>query len=134
MFGSNNQRVAKGKEADPWNLPLRSLTCYITLLPSSRSRHSKPFSQIVTGWILSHRHRYLTEVIFASGNIANGHWCRFHRFFSHAAWDSDALALALAKLICTILAPGATFVWAVDDTLCRKRGLTLYGAGMHYDP
>ena len=24
--------------------------------------------------------------------------------------------------------------WAVDDTLCRKRGLTLYGAGMHYDP
>jgi hypothetical protein len=92
------------------------------------------FSQIVTGWILSHRHRYLTEVIFAGGNIANGHWCRFHRFFSHAAWDSDALALALAKLICTILAPGATFVWAVDDTLCRKRGLTLYGAGMHYDP
>ena len=26
------------------------------------------------------------------------------------------------------------FLWAVDDTLCRKRGLTLYGAGMHYDP
>src|SRR5881275_1721582 len=32
------------------------------------------------------------------------------------------------------LAPGATLLWAVDDTLCRKRGLTLYGAGMHYDP
>src|SRR5262249_55857734 len=25
-------------------------------------------------------------------------------------------------------------LWAVDDTLCRKRGLTLYGAGMPYDP
>jgi hypothetical protein len=36
--------------------------------------------------------------------------------------------------VVTILAPGATFLWAVDDTLCRKRGLTLYGAGMHYDP
>lgn len=23
---------------------------------------------------------------------------------------------------------------AVDDTLCRKRGLTVYGAGMHHDP
>ena len=23
---------------------------------------------------------------------------------------------------------------AVDDTLCRKRGLTLHGAGMHHDP
>ena len=38
------------------------------------------FLQIVTGWVLSHRHRYLTEVIFASGNVGNGHWCRFHRF------------------------------------------------------
>ena len=25
-------------------------------------------------------------------------------------------------------------MWAVDDTLCRKRGLSLHGAGMHHDP
>jgi len=42
--------------------------------------------------------------------------------------------MVLAKLVFTILAPGALLFWAVDDTLCRKRGLTLYGAGMHYDP
>ena len=87
------------------------------------------FLAIVTGWILSHRHRYVTDVIFTSGNVGNGHWCRFHRFFSHAAWDLDVLALVLAKLIVTIIAPGATILWVVDDTLCRKRGLTLYGAG-----
>ncbi len=92
------------------------------------------FVVIVTGWILSHRHRYVTEVIFSSGNVGKGHWCRFHRFFSHAAWDLDTFSLYLAKLIVTILAPGATLSWSVDDTLCRKRGLTLYGAGMHYDP
>lgn len=39
-----------------------------------------------------------------------------------------------AKLVLTILAPGSTLLWAVDDTLCRKRGLTVYGTGMHYDP
>jgi SRSO17 transposase len=92
------------------------------------------FSLIVTGWILSHRHRYITEVIFSCGQVGIGHWCRFHRFFSHAAWDLDILSMSLAKLVITILAPGATLLWAVDDTLCRKRGLTLYGAGMHYDP
>src|SRR4051794_33441862 len=92
------------------------------------------FVAVVTGWIVSHRHRYITEVIFACGQVGIGHWSRFHRFFSHAAWDLDAFSLALAKLVCTILAPGATLLWAVDDTLCRKRGLTLYGAGMHYDP
>ena len=92
------------------------------------------FVQIVTGWVLSQRHRYVTEVIFSGGNVGNGHWSRFHRFFSHASWDLDTLSCILAKLIVTILAPGSTFLWAVDDTLCRKRGLTLYGAGMHYDP
>jgi hypothetical protein len=92
------------------------------------------FVQIVTGWILSQRHRYVTEVIFSGGNVDNGHWSRFHRFFSHAAWDLDVLSLFIAKLVVRILAPGATLLWAVDDTLCRKRGLMLYGAGMHHDP
>ena len=92
------------------------------------------FLQIASGWLLSQRHRYVTEVIFSSGNVGNGHWSRFHRFFSHAAWDRDVLSLFLAKLVVRILTPGATLFWAVDDTLCRKRGLTLYGAGMHHDP
>jgi SRSO17 transposase len=95
---------------------------------------STTFVVVVTGWLLTHRHRYVTEVIFSSGRVGDGHWCRFHRFFSQAAWDLDTLSLYLAKLVVTILAPGATLLWAVDDTLCRKRGLTLYGAGMHYDP
>ena len=77
---------------------------------------------------------YISEVIFSCGRVGIGHWSRFHRFFSHAAWDLDTFSMFLAKLVATILAPGATLLWAVDDTLCRKRGLTLYGAGMHYDP
>jgi DDE superfamily endonuclease len=92
------------------------------------------FVAIVAGWVLSQRHRFITEVIFSGGNVGKGHWSRFHRFFSHAAWDIDTFSLFLAKLVLTILAPGATSLWAVDDTRCRKRGLTLYGAGMHYDP
>ncbi len=92
------------------------------------------FVVIVAGWVLSQRHRFITEVIFSGGHVGIGHWSRFHRFFSHAAWEIDTLSLALAKLVVTILAPGSRLLWAVDDTLCRKRGLTLYGAGMHYDP
>ena len=82
------------------------------------------FVAVVTGWVLSHRRRGITDVIFSSGNIGNGHWCRFHRFFSHASWDLDTLSLHLAKLLITIVAPRTTLSWAVDDTLCRKRGLT----------
>ena len=111
---------------------------FLTLLQNFAPVFTAPtyqtFVVIVTGWIISQRHRYVTEVIFSSGRVGDGHWSRFHRFFSHAAWDIDTFSMRLAKLVVTILAPGATFFWAVDDTLCRKRGLTLYGAGMHYDP
>ena len=92
------------------------------------------FLQVVTGWVFSQRRLFITEIIFSGGNVGDGPWSRFHRFFSHASWDIDAFSLVLAKLVVSILAPGATFLWAVDDTLCRRRGLTLHGAGMHHDP
>jgi len=111
---------------------------FLDLLPHFAPTFTAPtyrtFVVIVAGWVLSQRHRFITEVIFSGGHVGIGHWSRFHRFFSHAAWDIDTFSMALAKLAMTILAPGATLLWAVDDTLCRKRGLTLYGAGMHYDP
>jgi hypothetical protein len=94
----------------------------------------RTFTQICSGWILSHRHRYITDVIFSGGNVANGHWARFHRFFSDAAWNLDVLNMHLALLVARILCPTGTLLFAVDDTLCRKRGLTIYGTGMHHDP
>ena len=111
---------------------------FLDLLPHLAPVFTAPtyqtFIVIVTGWVLSQRHRFITEVIFSGGHVGIGHWSRFHRFFSHAAWDIDTFSMALARMVVTILAPGAELLWAVDDTLCRKRGLTLYGAGMHYDP
>jgi hypothetical protein len=55
------------------------------------------FTVIVSGWVLSQRHRFITEVIFSGGQVGIGHWSRFHRFFSHAAWEIDTFSLALAS-------------------------------------
>ena len=83
---------------------------FLTLLQSFDPVFTAPtyqtFVVIITGWILSQRHRYVTEVIFSSGRVGDGHWSRFHRFFSHAAWDIDTFSMRLAKLVVTILAPG----------------------------
>jgi hypothetical protein len=46
----------------------------------------------------------------------------------------DALCLVLACLLVAVFAPVGLIELAVDDTLCRKRGLTVYGTGMHHDP
>jgi hypothetical protein len=111
---------------------------FLDLLAPFASVFTEPtfrtFLQICSGWVLSHRHRYITDVIFSGGNVGKGHWARFHRFFSDAAWNLDVLNMYLALLVARILCPTGTLLFAVDDTLCRKRGLTIYGTGMHHDP
>lgn len=89
---------------------------------------------LMTGWVLSNRHRFVTELIWSSGCTRKGHHSKYHRFFSNAVWELDTLSFVLAKLLISIFAASGIVELAVDDTLCRKRGLTVYGAGMHHDP
>jgi len=92
------------------------------------------FRLLMTGWILSMRHRYVTDLILSSDSVGKGHFSDYHRFFSHAAWDIDQLWKLLAKLIVDrLIGKDATIVLAGDDTLCRKRGLGIFGTGMHHD-
>ena len=92
------------------------------------------YVRLMTGWVLSHRRRFVTDLIWSSGSTRNGHHSRYHRFFSKSVWKLDALSLLLAKLLVRIFAPTGLIELAGDDTLCRKRGLTVYGTGMHHDP
>ena len=113
-------------------------TSFMELIQRFSTAFSDPtfitFTQIIIGWILSPRRRFITDIIFTGGNVGKGRWARFHRFFSHASWKIDDLSLILARLVVDIFSLGAETTWAVDDTLCRKRGLNVYGAGMHHDP
>jgi len=92
------------------------------------------FRLLMTGWILSVRHRYVTDLIVSSDSTGNGHFSDYHRFFSQAVWDIDQLWKCLATLVIkTLVGKDATIVLAGDDTLCRKRGLGIFGTGMHHD-
>jgi DDE superfamily endonuclease len=92
------------------------------------------FVALVSGWCLSHRHRFVTELIQSSGSTLRGHHSRYHRFFSQARWNLDWLWWILARLLIHTFVPTGLIEVAGDDTLCRKRGLTIYGTGMHHDP
>jgi hypothetical protein len=92
------------------------------------------FRLLMTGWILSLRHRYVTDLIISSDSVGNGHFSDYHRFFSQAVWEIDHLWKLLAKMIVSQLVDDdATIILAGDDTLCRKRGLGVFGTGMHLD-
>lgn len=92
------------------------------------------FLRLMAGWLLTHRRRFVTDLIWSSGSTRHGHFSRYHRFFSQAAWQLDMLCWVLARLLISIFAPTGLIELAGDDTLCRKRGLTVYGTGMHHDP
>ena len=53
----------------------------------------------MTGWILSVRHRYVTDLIISSDSVGHGHFSDYHRFFSHAKWKIDDLWKQLARLL-----------------------------------
>jgi hypothetical protein len=112
---------------------------FMALLDGFRPVFTTPsfatFSLLMTGWILSTRHRYVTDLIVSSDSVGNGHFSDYHRFFSHARWNIDDLWKHLARLLIDqFVGPDAVIIVAGDDTLCRKRGLGLFGAGMHHDP
>ncbi len=86
---------------------------------------------ILTGWVFARR-RTVTQMIVAAGAIDDKHFSSFHRFFSHAKWSRDDLGLAIFGVLQHVLP--TTVLLSVDDTLARKRGLKMFGTGMHMDP
>lgn len=89
---------------------------------------------VLTGWVFAQR-RTVTGIIVAADAVGQKHHSAYHRLFAAARWSLDELGLAIFQLILSLtpLTCGAILL-ALDDTLARKRGLKIYGVGMHHDP
>jgi hypothetical protein len=86
---------------------------------------------VLTGWVFASK-RTVTRMILAAGSAADKHYSSYHRLLSAARWSLDAVGLALFDLLAPYL--GDVVMLGVDDTLARKRGLKMFGSGMHHDP
>jgi hypothetical protein len=82
----------------------------------------------------SFANRAATGLIVAAGAIGEKHFSCYHRFFSRANWSLDSLGHVVLTLVLLFIPPGAVILVAVDDTLARKTGKHIWGAGMHHDP
>jgi hypothetical protein len=87
---------------------------------------------VMTGWVFAQR-RTVTGMLMAAGAVGRKHHSTFHRVFAAARWSLDELGLVVLRLILVWLPEGVVFL-ALDDTLARKRGLKIFGVGMHHDP
>lgn len=90
------------------------------------------FGILLTGWVFARR-RTVTGMLTAAGVAGKRHHAAFHRLFASARWSLDALGLAVFRLVEPLLGSETIFL-ALDDTLARKRGLKVFGVGMHHDP
>jgi hypothetical protein len=90
------------------------------------------FVTLLTGWVFARR-RTVTGMIVAADAVATKHHSAFHRVFAAARWSLDELGLAVFRLVVPWLGDAAILL-AIDDTLARKRGLKVFGVGMHHDP
>jgi len=89
------------------------------------------FVTLLSGLTFAKR-RTVTGMLLAAGVAGRRHHAAFHRFFSAARWSRDALGLAVFRLLEPLC--GDAIFLALDDTLARKRGLKMFGTGMHHDP
>jgi hypothetical protein len=104
------------------------------LLEFSRAFTSSPtfdnFATLVVGWILCTGRHTISRVIQAAEGVKN--FSTYYRFFSHAVWESDEIGRVIVSLLLRLI-PGTVVTATVDDTLSRRNGSHIWGAGMHYD-
>jgi hypothetical protein len=88
---------------------------------------------IVTGWVLTHGPRAVTEALVVTDVSARRHWEAFHRFFSRGAWSPDVLGGNVFHRLEQWFGSGTVRV-AIDDTIAPKKGPYVFGLGSHIDP
>ena len=90
------------------------------------------FLTVLAGWLFARR-RTVTGMILAAEAVGTKHHSAYHRLFATARWSLDELGLAVFALILPLLNDNSILL-GIDDTLARKRGLKIFGVGMHHDP
>jgi len=110
---------------------------FAALLGALRScftaRSFRTFCGLAAGLAVQVRRRTVVGMLL--GGLARA-WPhdRAHYFFARARWEVGELGLAAARLVVLLLVPpGAPLLVAVDDSLFRRCGRRVHGAGWQHD-
>ncbi len=97
-----------------------------------REESHRNFITIIVGWILSRGRHSISGALRALGpKLLTSHFSASYAFFSKASWSPDAIGEELFRLLIPHL--GSSVQAILDDTLCKKSGPHIWGAGMHHD-
>jgi hypothetical protein len=120
-------------------MPTMSLPCSLAdLLKGLRPCFTAPtfrtFQALVGGFLAQPGLRTVTGMLVGARLAGRCHHARAHRFFAAARWQADQLGLAVYDLIVArLLDADAPIRLVADDSLFKRTGRNVFGAGWHYD-
>ena len=116
------------------NLPASLLEILSALRPCFTAPGFVTFCGLVAGLAGQVRRRTVTGMLL--GGCLQHLWPhdRAHYFFARARWELDQLGLAVAQLgVMLLVPPGTDLRVAVDDSVFRRSGRKVHGAGWQHD-
>ena len=91
------------------------------------------FSRLLTGWVLSPGRRTLTAMFLAGDPLGIRSLDAYHRFVRCGRWSTEALWRALVVFMVGALVKDGPVAVLIDDTLFKKSGSKVEGAGIFRD-
>jgi hypothetical protein len=115
-------------------LPASLMGLLATLRPCFTARSFATFCGLAAGLARQVHRRTVCGMLLGAGLARCWPHDRAHYFFARARWDLDQLGLSVARLAVALLVPpGEAITVAVDDTLFRRYGRKVHGAGWQHD-
>src|SRR5580765_3634211 len=115
------------------NLPASLAGLLVLLRPCFTGPSFGTFCGLAAGLAGQVRRRTVCGMLLGADLARAGPHDRAHYFVARARWQVDDLGLAVARLAGLLLVPAGPLTVAVDDSLFRRPGRKVHGAGWQYD-
>ncbi|MCA1603498.1 MAG: transposase [Acidobacteria bacterium] len=89
---------------------------------------------LLVGAILAPGKRTVTSALRVMGLSRERHFQTYHRVLNRAVWSSLAASRILLSLLVATFVPEGALVFALDDTIERRRGAQIKATGIYRDP
>lgn len=116
------------------DLPSALMGVILRFAPLFSKRVFNHAQVLVVGALLAPGRRTVTQALRVTGLSAEPHFQNYHRVLSRACWSGLRAGRALLDLLVETFAPAGALVFALDDTIERRRGSRIGALGIYRDP
>jgi len=89
---------------------------------------------LLVGAMLAPGKRTVTSALRMMGLSRERHFQTYHRVLNRAVWSSLSASRILLSLLVDAFVPEGALVFAIDDTIERRRGAEIKSKGIYRDP